>query len=340
MKKTLFWFFLIIIPMFALVVSVEIFYAIFISSNRMYKFDSEIGWVPKSNLNYSRLRSDITGGTYTVTITTNNHGFRAWGDINAKKVKILFIGDSFTGDDHMSDEDSYYGQVKKIINAEIFAFGGGGYGTLQELMILRKYVVTINPDYFVLQFCTNDYVNNSFYLERSSIVRNQKNFRPYLDGNTIIYRLTPNHWYKLLCKSSAAFRFLDQRLQRVQYNLYDDYHSLSDTSQEKMNKERIKAENITERLLVMMANSVPQKTKLLTFSIGPKDDATTEKWVRIAKKAGFIPLPMVSKAVENAEKEGVVVRSADGGHWSPQGHRIAGKELAKQINRLMAGSLY
>ena len=44
---------------------------------------------------------------------------------------------------------------------------------------------------------------------------------------------------------------------------------------------------------------------------------------------------MISKAVENAEKEGIVVRAAEGGYWSPKGHPIAGESLAKQLERLM-----
>ena len=56
---------------------------------------------------------------------------------------------------------------------------------------------------------------------------------------------------------------------------------------------------------------------------------------RISKEAGFTPLPMVSKAVELSEKQDIVVRAADGIHWSPQGHSIAGNILAKQIERLI-----
>jgi hypothetical protein len=35
------------------------------------------------------------------------------------------------------------------------------------------------------------------------------------------------------------------------------------------------------------------------------------------------------------KRKGVVVRAGDGSHWGPQGHRIAGEALAREINSLI-----
>ena len=335
MKKIFYWIVLAALPVFVLVVAGELYGAVYIDAKRVYRFDNEMGWAPKSNFRYNSRHSDIAGNTYDVTLTTNEYGFRQWGELGSEKPRILFIGDSVTGDPNMSDQDAYFGRVNALVDAEVFAIGGGGYGTLQELMVLKEYVNIIDPDYFVLQFCTNDFSNNSLYLESTSIVRNQKNLRPYLDGNQIVYRLPPGHWYRFLYKYSHIFRFLDRKLQIYQYNLYNGYIPPEEKDEERIHKETVSAEQVTERLLKMMVDSVPRKARSLVFTCSTKKQTDSERWIRVSENAGFSPLPDVSAAVEKAEKEGVVVRASDGSHWGPQGHRIAGEVLAGEINRII-----
>ena len=102
-----------------------------------------------------------------------------------------------------------------------------------------------------------------------------------------------------------------------------------------MDKEMSESVQITGSLLKMMANSVPRKTKLATFSCGAEYPEQTKLWIDLAKKAGFTPYPNVSAAVEESEREGITVRAADGGHWGPTGHHIAGQVLTQDINELL-----
>jgi len=336
LKKIIFWGVLLTIPVFFLFVSTELFYDFYWSKRMLYQYDRELGWAPKPDFSYHEVHYDAEKNPYEVTFSTNELGFRAWGNVKSDKKKILFIGDSFTGDPNMSDKDAYFDQVRRLTGAEVFAFGGGGYGTLQELLILRKFVNIINPDYFVLQFCSNDIPNNSYDLEENFIVRNQKNLRPYFNGQRIIYRLPFYHWYRKLYALSAVFRFLDHSVERIQYRMYDGYEYPSGKGDRERADEIARAEEITVDLLRQMADSVPQKTKLLTFSSDTDNPERTAQWLWVSEKAGFIPLPGVSRAVEEAEKQGVVVRAEDGGHWGPEGHHIAGAVLAKELERLFA----
>jgi lysophospholipase L1-like esterase len=337
MKKVFQWIILLFVPIVATLMIClvgEGYFTFRYKNIKLYQFDPKVGWVPKNNFFYDRNAFDNAGNEYLVSLSTNKYGFREWGNINTDNTKILFIGDSFTGDANMSDEDAYYGQVKQFINAEIFAYGGGGYGSLQELMILNKYKNIINPDYFVLQFCSNDFVNNSFDLEGRSIVRNQKNIRPYLQDDRIVYR--DNKIYSFLYRNSNFFTFLDNKLQRIQFKIYgSSTPPYKEEDMKKIKEEETEAVQITGRLLKMMADSLPERTRLLTFNCKTEDKEKTNHWIRLSKKSGFIPLPIVSEAVEQAEKEGIVVRAADGGHWNPQGHHIAGKVLVKELKRIM-----
>ena len=42
--------------------------------------------------------------------------------------------------------------------------GGGGYGTLQQYLLLKKYFNKINPDIIIHQFCENDFEINGLFV--------------------------------------------------------------------------------------------------------------------------------------------------------------------------------
>jgi hypothetical protein len=328
--------FLMYIFLFVLIFTLDICYSFLYSPKELYEYDNKLGWRPKSNYTYlNNNHIDVKGNRYSVQVKTNEYGFRAWGDIKSNKIKILFIGDSFTGDANMSDDDAYFAKVGELLDAEVFAFGGGGYGSLQEKMILEKYVNIIKPDVFVLQFCSNDVDNNDYLLEGKSIVRNQKNLRPYLDlsNNKMFYRLPKGHPYRFLHRYSSFFRGIDSRLQNLQYIIYNGYYPPADLNEELTREKLYKdAEVITVNILKDMVNLLPQNTKKIAFFT---DSKKQDIFIRLLENAGFVVLPEVSQAVEQAEKSGECVRAADGGHWNPRGHEIAGIELSKEMARLL-----
>ncbi len=336
MRKTFFWAILILGPLLLLILIGELVGFFYLAGNRLYQYEEVLGWVPKSNFHYRRKRTDEAGAEYLVEVSTNEHGFRAWGDVDSERPTILFVGDSFTGDLSMSDADAYFGYVADKVDAEVFAIGGGGYGTLQELMLVRKFHPIIDPDLLILQFCSNDFQNNSYQLESNTFVRNQKNLRPYLVGDEVIYRVPDNHWYKVLYRNSVVFRAVDRMLQRVQYDWFGDYFYPVDETEQQHEQRNLQADRTTERLLRMMAEEVSETTTLLTFICGTRNVRETERWKRVVSAAGFRPLPGVSLAVERAEDAGAMVRAADRAHWGPLGHRIVGTELAREISAHLA----
>jgi hypothetical protein len=104
-----------------------------------------------------KARYEIRDGPYPIAFQTNEYGFREWGSTSSAKPKILFVGDSFAGDAFTPNDEAYFGVIKEHQDVEVFATGAGGYGTLQELLLLRRYVSTIEPNIFILQFCENDF---------------------------------------------------------------------------------------------------------------------------------------------------------------------------------------
>ena len=43
-----------------------------------------------------------------------------------KRQRILFVGDSWTGDPNTADDEAYFGVVGRNLPVEVFAIGGGG----------------------------------------------------------------------------------------------------------------------------------------------------------------------------------------------------------------------
>ena len=102
-----------------------------------------------------------------------------FGKLSSAKPRVFVIGDSFTQATAASDQQTYYAVLQRLLDVEVFAYGGGGYGSLQEFMILDRYLDLIKPSLILWQFCTNDFINNSPELETGSVINNNGIVRPY-----------------------------------------------------------------------------------------------------------------------------------------------------------------
>lgn len=118
---------------------------------RFIERDDRLGW--KATANYQvRYRVRNSDGTErTVTYSSQANGFRMFGDVNATRPKLLFIGDSFTQADNIPTSQTYAALLAKALHVEVFSYGGGGFGTLQELMVLEDVIDKINPNVVVFQ---------------------------------------------------------------------------------------------------------------------------------------------------------------------------------------------
>ena len=63
MRKLFYWLVLVAIPVVALVAVGELYGVIFAADKKLYRFDSELGWMSKSNFTYDRMRVDVAGNS-------------------------------------------------------------------------------------------------------------------------------------------------------------------------------------------------------------------------------------------------------------------------------------
>lgn len=298
--------------------------------------DAKSGWRCVENYRWEGLVSDASGHAHRMTYSTDARGFRLFGDARAPRPKILVLGDSFTQGAAVSDDETYAALLRASSGAEVFAYGTGGYGTLQEYFILDEVFDEVRPDLVLWQFCTNDFVNNDEALERASRWDNNGMRRPYLDDDGRIYSAVPKPlpWLRELGGTSklvfAAFvgwdrlgalrgDTVEREIQRVGETHPGLVHSAA----------------TTKRILEMVrarCGPVP----VVSFSADDRKPFYAV-YQRICAECGIEVIDGVPQAVRAASKKGIEVRAADLCHWNDTGHRIVAETIRARLTRVRAG---
>lgn len=300
---------------------------------RSIELSEEYGWLPTKNHQFSVEKIDAAGTRYMVDFKTDSNGFRIYGDPEAKdRKKVLFLGDSFTQAVDVSNSKTYYGILADNMPIEVFSIGGGGYGTLQEYMQLDKYVDEIRPDIVVIQFSSNDFINNSYELEAASNRNNNGMRRPYLTEHGVVYR-NPGKLPVVRDFANKYSRFMYFIIKRI-----DRLYARGSTSVEDVIAERgvghplfRESVAITEQLLERIRARVPSTARIYAFSVDGKRPFY-EEFRRISESNGIQFIDGIPQALDDAEKNEITTKAADRAHWNEAGHEIAAKVLKKHLD--------
>ena len=295
--------------------------------------DDTLGWRAAPNISYTGTTKDISGRHRPLQIHTDSEGFRAYGDPGVRdKQKVFFLGDSFTQAVQVCDNETYYAILRETLPIEVFAYGGGGYGTLQESMILERYIDRVKPDVVVLQFCYNDFINNHAALERKSRRCNNAMRRPYLAPDGQIMYALPKPWPRVrnfANRYSHLLYYVFKRLDRI-----GSQESVEDAIEQKGASipEFEESVEITGKALARMKARMSAGTRFYLFSV---DDSEPYygRIRRLCEREGIVFIDGIAKAIRQAEANHIVVKAADGGHWSPEGHRIAAGIIGKALEK-------
>jgi len=292
--------------------------------------DKQWGWRPAPNYNFIGTKEDASGNSYPVVIHIDENGFRTFGDLKSNKKKVLVLGDSYTHAVDVSDDKTYYSLLGQMMPIEVFAFGCGGYGTLQEFMVLDKYIELIHPDAIVLQQTGNDFINNDYDLEVRSFNNNNGLRRPYLvENNKIVYRLPksfPGLWQFSNQYSRLSYFFLT-RFDRI-------YSAPSGENSIEREIEKIGAEfppfqssiGITDRIVQKIRTRVPKHVEIYAFEISALSPYYRE-FQNISARHDIEFIDGIPQAILVAEGKGIVTKAKDKNHWNEAGHQIAAKIL-------------
>jgi len=296
--------------------------------------DETLGWRASENYRIDGFHENADGTQYPTHITQNEYGFRMFGDVRSKSSKILVIGDSFTHALQVSDDKTYYSYIRDALHTEVFAYGGDGYSTLQEYMILNRYFDLIKPDLLLWQYCENDFINNSAELESESKINNNGLVRPYWMNGEIVYVLPK--------KYSANIRHFALEYSRLLYLIFSRLdiilgHIHLATVETQIGTEGASHPGFARSVLV--TDDLMSKVKarvghvpVVAFIVGR--GYGVDEFRKISSRHGILYLDDVETAIQSAKAKGIVVTARDTAHWNETGHQIAGEVLAKYLKQL------
>jgi len=264
-------------------------------------------------------------------------GKKIFGDFASKKYKIFIIGDSFTDGCGVEEASMYYNVFKDKLNAELFVYGGGGYGTLQEFLVLDKYYDQIQPDLILLQVCPNDFINNSWELESRSYINNNQMVRPYFRNGNIEY-LFP----RIAGRQRMFLGFYSRAFYRL-FNLFEKFNAVLVKKRylgtvehiirrEGVNYKNFRSAVIVTDILVKKIKDKAARTPIVAFVVDDAEPYLNE--FRTIFKENQIPfIDRGHSLITSKEKTGVCLRLKNESHWNADGHQIVGNFLADELYR-------
>jgi len=270
-------------------------------------------------------------------------GVEVMGDPSSPRPKILIVGDSFTTPDFVKIPEMYYSVLGHLLETEIFAYGAGGYGTLQELMVVERYLPKVRPDLVLLQVHNNDFINNSWELERASYFNNNLLTRPYLLDGAVDYKF-PTH-----LSSARFFLATHSRLTyEVTIGVQRFGAAMSQAGYLRSVEDDIRQYGLgfppfrravdTTAELISSIKQRAAPTPVLVFHAEWDDggDAFYASWRAVLRRSEVRFCEDIGSSVRTAELRGEAVRAPDGFHWNSAGHAIAARALAQCLRPLVS----
>jgi lysophospholipase L1-like esterase len=293
-----------------------------------FRYDEQLGWAGRESYKSTSTRRTLGGATYRVHYSVDATGLRHCGGSQGRK--ILVVGDSHTGALEVSDDKPYPCVVARDLHASAVSYGAGGYGSLQERMLLERYIPQVQPDLIIIQLGYDDYINNDFDLEKRSFINNHSMMRPYWRSGRVEY-LWPSHlplWFEYARGHSRVFS-----------NWYNDLVQRKSTTEIGVEEEIEKAGAsypgfdaavAATRDVYVQIKAVSAGRALVVAAADLREPYISASR-KMARDMGLLLIEDGAAAFNEAEARGVDVYYLDKIHFSEAGHQIFGDALAKGI---------
>lgn len=294
--------------------------------------DKELGWKATEHYQEALVERTKNGTLYQVRRSQSQYGFRSFGDVASRRLKVLVIGDSFTQGTAVSDDRTYHARLSTLLDVEVFAYGVGGYGTLQEFLVFDRYLDLVRPDLILWQYCANDFINNDNELERLSRLNNNGWVRPYWRNGTV-QLLSPKEsslqirdWIN---RHSRFLYFVVTRLDRLRAANTRDTVEVDIEAEGMRHAGFARAVVVTDELMGKVRNRAGSRP-IMAFSCA-ETEPYTQAFRNISAHHAIVYWDDVARVVQAAEAHGEDVFGADGSHWNERGHELAAQALAGHI---------
>lgn len=313
-------------------------------------------------------------------IEVNQFGFRH-GDITIPKppnsFRVAVLGDSFVEAFQVDEDDSLCHQLEQRLSkcprfadrdVQVLNFGVSGFGTAQELQILRHYVWQYEPDAILLAFFSgNDLRNNSptlesdyarpfFRLRDEELVLNDE-FLQHPDFMKSQQTLTK--WKVSAINRLRTLQLVNEIRNRKTGGTTDGSARTSELASAKPQDDHwVAAWELTERLILEVWREAKMHSTdfwLVTvsndFQVHPDADVrasvanrlgvtdlfySERRLERLGEKNRFPVVALAEPMQRHAIATGTYFHGFDNtrlgyGHWNKAGHRFAAKIIASRL---------
>jgi hypothetical protein len=266
-----------------------------------------------------------------VSIATGPHGFRRWDTAQPHASRLLVIGDSYTEAAQVSNGLAYFDHLATHLpGIAVFAYGTGGYGTLQQVLVVERHLDSVRADAILWQLSANDFINNDHFLESRSPLGSRMN-RPYYENGAVVMRFAGSGGPS---KYSRLVRFLSARIASVSGH---GFSPASLDSERASHPGELARAIRTTRELMERARRSASGIPIYAFT-AEGDSFSDSVFQSLAEQSGWRFIPGVRDSIADAGARGMRV---DGmprdGHWNANGHAIAGRVIARH---LMSGGFF
>lgn len=294
------------------------------------------GWSVTARDKANRRIENTKDNYREVVVQHHANGFKRWPIDHGSKTRVLVIGDSFTEMDYVSNGEEWYAYLEREFpEIAFYVFGAGGYGTLQEYMVLDEYFDEIVPQAVIWQFCRNDFGNNYYDLDRQDYPLNIHTYRPYWENGSIVYKL-PLPFANLRKISFTADRLL---------KLYDDkrriwaQEDIAAYLNKKAEHDKMSIQGLinsvldVERKAIEVTRELAREIRLRVGDIpvyffnacGSFDEDT----LSVCEAGGFQCQDFIYEYMQSLADKGIQVVIENDGHWNLAGNEYAGRKLVE-----------
>ena len=122
-----------------------------------YRFDRELGWFPEPGTERTMQ------GTRRFHVRHNMHGFRDPEPGALRRRPLVVLGDSFVWGFDVEEDERFTERLRESLrDRDVLNLGVSGYGTDQQLLLLRRWIARLDPEIVLLVFAEeNDRKDNS-----------------------------------------------------------------------------------------------------------------------------------------------------------------------------------
>lgn len=290
-----------------------------------YEFDPELGVVAKKNIRYTNLKD------YREEFHTNGLGTVNYSEnFNSYKKIVYAIGDSFTQGTGLTNDSSYPFQLDMLLNVRngkynhdyaVINLGLGGYGSAQELIVLKRYLKTLpKPDYILITGYTNDPWDD--YRFQSGLI-----FKNPMDGN-------PK--YGIFSKPLAWFAFHTETGKHI-------FTALKKLKQNDSEKSVLNTQSIIESLSQNYAEFVKiakSQNACVIFTYAAVDSdpnyQALKEWAML-NDASFADWAPIASSIQGSIPNLPLNNDHSGGHFRPWVNQLIAKTFANDIKSMEDG---